>query len=49
MSEASIQTNNKKINLDFKESQAATGRRKRSIARVWVKRVREKFLLTVKK
>ncbi len=38
MSEASIQTNNKKINLDFKESQAATGRRKRSIARVWVKK-----------
>ena len=29
---------NKKIKLDFKESKYATGRRKRSIARVWLKR-----------
>ena len=28
----------KKMNLDFKESKSATGRRKRSIARVWVKK-----------
>jgi small subunit ribosomal protein S9 len=28
----------KKIKLDFKDSKYATGRRKRSIARVWVKR-----------
>jgi small subunit ribosomal protein S9 len=28
----------KKIKLDFKESKYATGRRKRSIARVWVKK-----------
>ena len=28
----------KKIDLDFKESKYATGRRKRSIARVWLKR-----------
>ncbi|MBH90825.1 MAG: 30S ribosomal protein S9 [Candidatus Marinimicrobia bacterium] len=27
-----------KLNLNFKESQYATGRRKRSIARVWVKK-----------
>ena len=33
----SIQTS-KKIKLDFKESKYATGRRKKSIARVWVKK-----------
>ena len=31
-------TNTKKIILDFKDSKYATGRRKRSIARVWVKK-----------
>ena len=30
-------TPNKKIKLDFKESKYATGRRKKSIARVWLK------------
>ena len=30
--------NTKKIKLDFKESKYATGRRKRSIAKVWVKK-----------
>ena len=30
---------NKKIKLDFKDSKYATGRRKRSIAKVWVKRI----------
>ena len=29
---------NKKIKLDFKDSKYATGRRKKSIARVWVKK-----------
>ena len=29
---------NKKIKLDFKDSKYATGRRKRSIARVWLKK-----------
>ena len=29
---------NKKIKLDFKDSKYATGRRKRSIAKVWVKK-----------
>ena len=32
------QTKPKKIKLDFKDSKYATGRRKRSIARVWVKK-----------
>ena len=31
-------TPSKKIKLDFKDSKYATGRRKRSIAKVWVKR-----------
>ena len=31
-------TNTKKNKLDFKESKYATGRRKRSIAKVWVKK-----------
>ena len=30
--------NNKKIKLDFKNSKYATGRRKKSIARVWLKK-----------
>ena len=30
--------NNKKIKLDFKESKYATGRRKKSIAKVWLKK-----------
>ena len=29
---------NKKIKLDFKDSKYATGRRKKSIAKVWVKK-----------
>ena len=29
---------NEKINLDFKDSKYATGRRKKSIAKVWLKR-----------
>ncbi len=37
MQQADIQSN-KKINIDFKDSKSATGRRKRSIARVWVKK-----------
>ena len=32
------QTEKKKIKLDFKDSKYATGRRKKSIARVWVKK-----------
>ena len=31
-------TNNKKIKLDFKDSKYATGRRKKSVARVWLKK-----------
>ena len=33
-----FETKNKKIKLDFKESKYATGRRKKSIAKVWVKK-----------
>ena len=32
------ENNNKKIKLDFKDSKYATGRRKKSIARVWLKK-----------
>ena len=32
------QNNSKKIKLDFKESKYATGKRKSSIAKVWVKK-----------
>ena len=32
------QSINKKIKLDFKDSKYATGRRKKSVARVWVKK-----------
>ncbi|RZO49771.1 MAG: 30S ribosomal protein S9 [Candidatus Pelagibacterales bacterium] len=33
-----INTDNKKIKLDFKDSKYATGRRKKSIAKVWLKK-----------
>ena len=33
-----VATNKNKIKLDFKDSKYATGRRKRSIAKVWVKK-----------
>ena len=33
-----IESVNKKVKLDFKDSKYATGRRKKSIARVWLKR-----------
>ena len=38
--EAQLNTENisKKIKLNFKDSKYATGRRKRSIAKVWVKK-----------
>jgi len=38
--EAHVNTepNNKKIKLDFKDSKYATGRRKKSVARVWLKK-----------
>jgi small subunit ribosomal protein S9 len=35
---ATSQSNPKKIKLNFKDSKYATGRRKRSIAKVWVKK-----------
>ena len=33
-----------KIKLNFKDSKYATGRRKKSIAKVWVKKVQEIFM-----
>ena len=39
MSEVNLQnTKVKKVKLDFKESKYSTGRRKRSVARVWIKK-----------
>ena len=37
-----------KLNLDFKDSKYATGRRKTSIAKIWLKKDREKFMLMEK-
>ena len=38
-SNINLENNNpKKIKLDFKESKYATGRRKKSIARIWIKK-----------
>ena len=34
-----------KVKLDFKDSKYATGRRKTSIAKVWIKKVQVKFML----
>ena len=33
-----LQAKSKKIKLDFKDSKYATGRRKKSIAKVWLKK-----------
>ena len=33
----------KKIKLDFKDSKYATGRRKKSVAKVWVKKGKRKY------
>ena len=38
----------KKLNIDFKDSNYATGRRKRSIARVWVKKGTGKIFINGK-
>ena len=39
MENTNLQTkSNKKIKLDFKESKYATGRRKTSVARIWLKK-----------
>ena len=40
------QSKSPKIKLDFKDSKYATGRRKRSIAKVWVKKALGIFTLT---
>ena len=41
--------NHKKNNLDFKESKYATGRRKKSIARIWIKKGTGKIFVNGKK
>ena len=38
------QSKAEKIKLNFKDSKYATGRRKRSIAKVWIKKVRATFM-----
>ena len=38
MQTSTIQNSKKKIKLDFKDSKYATGRRKKSIAKVWIKK-----------
>ena len=38
MESLNTNSNNQKIKLDFKDSKYATGRRKKSIAKVWVKK-----------
>ena len=45
----SSKSNNKKIKLDFKDSKYATGRRKKSIARVWLKKGSGKFQINGRK
>ena len=40
---------NEKVKLDFKDSKYATGRRKKSIARVWLKKGSGNFLINGKK
>ena len=37
-------TKKQKLNLDFKDSKYATGRRKTSIAKVWLKKGLVKFM-----
>ena len=47
-SNSEISKSNKKLNIDFKDSRSATGRRKRSIARVWVKKGSGKIYVNCK-
>ena len=44
-----IKSNNNKIKLDFKDSKYATGRRKKSIARVWLAKGSGSILINGKK
>ena len=44
-----VEISSKKIKLDFKDSKYATGRRKRSIARVWLKKGSGNFQINGKK
>ena len=42
------QSTSSKLKLDFKDAKYATGRRKTSIAKVWLKKGTGKITLTVK-
>ena len=42
------QTSTTKIKLDFKDSKYATGRRKKSVAKVWLKKGSGKFYVNGK-
>ena len=42
------QTSSPKIKLDFKDSKYATGRRKKSVAKVWLKKGTGKFYVNGK-
>ena len=44
-----VEISSKKIKLDFKDSKYATGRRKKSIARVWLKKGSGKFQINGRK
>ena len=44
MENTQITPKKEKIKLDFKDSKYATGRRKKSIAKVWLKKVLAKSL-----
>ncbi len=46
--EVAQSTNNSKIKISVKDSKYATGRRKTSIAKIWLKKVVVKFQSTVK-
>ena len=43
------QTSTPKIKLDFKDSKYATGRRKKSVAKVWLKKGSGKFYVNGKR
>ena len=36
--------NSNKIKLNFKDSKYATGKRKNAIAKIWLKKVQDKFM-----
>ena len=47
MENTQLNINKSKLKLDFKDSKYATGRRKTSIAKVWLKKAQVRFMLMV--